>query len=158
MNEKEYQMDIVNQMAKNEVKLSELYAKYAHKFPTRKDFWNELANEEVSHGAWIATLGKRIEEGVVVFGSERFNIDLNKDFYKHIQQRELEINDEMPLVDALNASMEIEEMMLEKNFFEVFHGDAPELETLLLSLEYATKNHREIVLKALEEEKNMLAN
>lgn len=157
MNEQEYQLEIVGQMAKNEVKLSELYAKYAHSYPTRKEFWNELAREEVSHGAWINTLRKRIEEGSVKFGNDRFNVDMNNDFYKHIQQEELKVSENMPLVEALKVSRDIEEMMLEKKFFEVFHGDAPELEMLLLALEYSTKNHREIVSKALQEEEELLA-
>lgn len=157
MDEQEYQLEIVGQMAKNEVKLSELYAKYAHTYPTRKEFWNELAREEVSHGAWINTLRKRIEDGSVKFGSGRFNVDMNNDFYKHVQQQELKVSENMPLVDALKTSIAIEEMMLEKKFFEVFHSDAPELEILLLALEYSTKNHREIVLKALEEEEELLA-
>ncbi len=157
MNEQEYQLEIVDMMAKNEVKLSELYAKYAHAYPTRKEFWNELAREEVSHGAWISTLKKRIEDGSVKFSSERFNVDLNNDFYRHVQQEELKISENTPLIEALKTSGEIEEMMLEKKFFEVFQGDAPELEVLLLALEYSTKNHREIVLKALKEEEELLA-
>lgn len=156
MDEKKYQLEIIEQMAKNEEKLSELYAKYAHAYPTRKEFWNEIAREEVSHGAWIRTLGKRIEDGVVTFGSDRFNIDLLNDFYKYVQQQEIRLADNMPLITALVASKEIEETLLEKKFFEVFHGDAPEVEILLLALEYSTKNHREIVLKAWEEERKLI--
>jgi len=62
----------------------------------------------------------------------------------------------MPLISALVASKEIEETLLEKKFFEVFKGDAPELEILLLALEYSTKNHREIVIKAWEEERKLI--
>lgn len=157
MDEKTYQLEIIGQMAKNEDKLSELYAKYAHHFPTRKEFWNGIAVEEVSHGAWIRTLGKRVQEGLVSFGTDRFNIDVLNDFHKYVQQQEVRLEEGIPLVAALVASKEIEETMLEKKFFEVFHGDAPELEILLLALEYSTKNHREIVVKAWEEERKLLA-
>lgn len=156
MDEKEYQIRIVDQMAKNEIKLSELYAKYAHAFPSRKEFWTGIAQEEVSHGAWIDTLKKRIEDGNVTFASDRFNIDLLNDFYTYVQQQELKLEEGIPLITALVASKEIEETLLEKKFFEVFHGDAPELEILLLALEYSTKNHREIVLKAWEEERKLI--
>ena len=97
MNEKEYQLAIVDHMVKNENKLSELYAKYAHAFPTRKEFWNDIAREEVSHGAWINTIKKRIEEGVVTFSSDRFNADSLNDFYECVQQEELKLNENMPL-------------------------------------------------------------
>ena len=157
MDQLEYQIEIVNQMAKNEVKLSELYAKYSHNFASRKDFWEELAREEVGHGAWISTLRKRIEDGSVIFSSERFNIDLLNDFHDMVQTEELRISQGIALIDALVASRKIEETLLEKKFFEVFKGDAPELETLLLALEYSTKNHREIVNKACEEEEKLIA-
>ena len=157
MNEKEYQLAIVDHMVKNENKLSELYAKYAHAFPTRKEFWNDIAREEVSHGAWINTIKKRIEEGVVTFSSDRFNADSLNDFYECVQQEELKLNENMPLIDALSASGRIENMLIEKSFFSVFSGDVPELEILLLALEYSTKNHREIISKALEEEQKLLA-
>lgn len=156
MDEKEYQLEIVGLMAKNEVKLSELYAKFGHAFASRKEFWDEIAREEVSHGAWINTLKNRVEEGNVTFAHDRFNIDLVNDFYKHVQQQELKVNEGMPLVEALEAAKNIEQTLLEKKFFEVFHGDAPELETLLLALEYSTKNHREIITKAWEEEKKLV--
>lgn len=149
-------MEIIDQMAKNEVKLSELYARYAHQFPARKDFWSGLAVEEVSHSAWIKTLGKRVEEGNVMFSKGRFNIDLLRDFYKYIQQQELDLKEGIPLISALVASKELEETLLEKRFFEVFKGDAPELEVLLLALEYSTKNHREFVIKAWEEERKTM--
>ncbi|HBI33823.1 MAG TPA: hypothetical protein DEA43_04240 [Candidatus Moranbacteria bacterium] len=156
MDEREYQLEIISQMAKNEIKLSELYAKYAHAFPTRREFWNDIAREEVSHSAWIDTLKKRVEEGFIQFSSDRFNMDLLNDFYKYVQAEELKISEEMPLISALVASKEIEETLLEKKFFEVFKGDAPELEILLLALEYSTKNHREIVIKAWEEERKLI--
>jgi hypothetical protein len=157
MNETEYQILIIDQMAKNEVKLSQLYAKYGHAFASRKQFWEELAREEVSHGAWISTLRKRVEDGDVMFSRDRFNLVLLNDFHEYVQKEELRINTGIALIDALKASREIEESMLEKNFFDVFTGDAPELTTLLLALEYSTKNHREIVNKACAEEEKLIA-
>jgi hypothetical protein len=38
----------------------------------------------------------------------------------------------------------------------VFHGDVPELETLLLALQYNTEKHQINVEKAYTDEKNML--
>jgi hypothetical protein len=156
MDEKEYQLEIISAIAKNEIILSALYAKYGHAFASRKKFWDEIAREEVSHAAWINTLKKRVEEGSVKFAHDRFNGDLVNDFSKYIQQQELRVNEGMPLIEALEAAKEIEETMLEKKFFEVFHGDAPELEVLLLALEYSTKNHREIITKAWEEERKLI--
>ncbi|MEI7890391.1 MAG: hypothetical protein WCI36_00320 [bacterium] len=157
MDEMEYQLLIVEQMAKNEVKLSELYAKYGHAFASRKEFWEELAREEISHGAWIGTLKKKVEEGSVAFNRERFNLSLLSEFHDYVQSQEDKIKTGIALIDALKASRKIEETLLEKNFFEVFAGDAPDLEVLLLALEYSTKNHREIVNKACEEEEKMIA-
>ncbi|EKE18922.1 MAG: hypothetical protein ACD_9C00199G0002 [uncultured bacterium] len=157
MDEKEYQLEIVEKMARNEDRLNELYVKYAHQFPSRSEFWNGLAREEVGHGAWIRTLKSRIEDGSVKFGTDRFNVDMINDFYTYVQQQELKINKGMPLISALVAAKEIEELMLEKKFFEVFHGDSLELQTLLLALEYSTKNHRSVVIDAWEEERKLMS-
>ena len=157
MDQKEYQKEILEQMAKNEEKLSELYAAYMHKFPTRSEFWRDIAQEEVSHGRWIRTLEMRVEEGGVMFSEKRFNIDALNDFYVFVQQQIARVKEnDLPLIAALVVSKEIEESMLEKDFFRVFSGDSPELEILLLALEYSTKKHRDIVLKAWEEERKIL--
>ena len=156
MDQKTYDLEIVEMLAKNEDKLSSLYAAYAHSFPSRKDFWNGLALEEVSHGKWVRTLVKRVEEGTVQIGNDRFNVDMMNDFYKTVQQHQTENSQGVSLLAALTAAIELEKTMIEKKFFEVFQGDAPELQTLLLALEYSTENHRDIVEKAWREEAKMV--
>lgn len=159
MDQQEYQLLILDEMAKNEERLSKLYALFMQRYPSRHEFWQSLAQEEVSHSHWIKTLQARVGEGTVLFQQGRFNIDVLNDFYKHIEGQivHFEGQEEFPLVDALQVSKDVENTMLEKEFFKVFAGDAPELEILLLALEYSTKNHRGEVEKALQEEKVLLA-
>lgn len=159
MDQKEYQLLILDEMAKNEEKLSKLYALFMQKYPSRNEFWQSLAQEEVGHGHWIRTLRMRVEEGAVLFQQGRFSIDVLNDFYKYIGGQIVHFDglEEFPLIDALQVSKDVENTMLEKEFFKVFAGDAVELEILLLALEYSTKNHREEVEKALEQEMAMIA-
>lgn len=157
MDQREYQTSILKQMANNEESLSELYAIYMHKFPSRRDFWRSIAQEEVGHANWIRTLQAMVDSGTVLFKEGRFNIDSLNDFNDFIKKQENKAKNEIPLIEALVSSKELEETFLEKEFFRVFEGDGPELETLLLALEYSTKNHREIITKAWQEERVLIS-
>ncbi len=153
MDEKEYQLEIVSQLEKNEVALSELYALYQSKFPTRREFWQGLVDDEQSHAQWIRTLKRKIEEGEVNIKEHRFNIDIINDFNKEVKQKELEINqNNIPLIEALANAVKFEQTLIERRFFEVFKDDSPELEMLLLALEYSTKNHFAAIQKAYNAE------
>ncbi|KKU53926.1 MAG: hypothetical protein UX75_C0030G0012 [Candidatus Moranbacteria bacterium GW2011_GWE2_47_10] len=145
MDEREYQFYIADQLAKNEDKLSELYALYREKFTFMKKFWDELTEDELGHGAWVRTLRKKIEDGTVQFGEHRFNKDLLEDFYKNVQLQIFEAEKEISLVDALRNAVKMEQTMIEKRFFDVFKGDSVELEILLLALRYSTENHLKTV-------------
>lgn len=152
MNEKDYQFYIVEQLAKNEDKLSELYALYGEKFTFMKKFWDELTEDELGHGKWVRTLEKKIEEGTVQFAENRFNKDMLEDFYKSIQLQIFEANKDISLVEALKNAVKIEQTMIEKKFFEVFKGDSIDLEILLLALRYSTENHLKNVVERYRQE------
>ncbi|HAV11442.1 MAG TPA: hypothetical protein DCX32_02770 [Candidatus Moranbacteria bacterium] len=152
MNEKEYQFYIVELLAKNEDKLSELYALYGEKFTFMKKFWDELTEDELGHGRWVKTLKKKVEEGAVQFGEHRFDKDMLEDFYKSVQLQIFEANKEINVVDALKNAVKIEQTMIEKRFFDVFKGDSVELEILLLALRYSTENHLKSVTERYKSE------
>lgn len=141
MNEKEYQLYIIDQLENNEIILSQLYAAYGEKFPFRKSFWQDMVEDELGHAKWISTLKKKVEEGEILFGQNRFNKDLLSDFHKDIQKKIHQVSDEFGIVEALKNAVRIESHLIEKRFFEVFKKDSMELEIVLLALEYSTENH-----------------
>lgn len=148
MNEKEYQLFILDGLEKNETILSELYKAYGEKFVFKKKFWDDMVEDELNHAKWIETLRKKIEEGEVLFAENRFNRDLLEDFYKNIQGKIREIGGEFGIREALGEAIRIENHLVEKKFFEVFKGDSVDLEIVLLALKYSTENH----LKRVTEE------
>ena len=142
MDEKQYRLAIIEELAKNEEKLSELYNSYGRELPDYENFWTEMCLDEKEHARWIETLKKKIEEGEVKFGKNRFNIDMVRDFFKNIQKLEIEVDkEELSLEKALENSIAVEEVLLERKFFEVFKGDSMDLEIILLALEKSTENH-----------------
>jgi hypothetical protein len=154
MDEKTYQLEIIEQLAGNEEMLSQLYSLYQHKFPSRSEFWNGLVEDEQGHAQWIRTLRKRVEEGEIHIKEHRFNIDMINDFNSELRRRQLEITEnDIPLGAALENAVDFEKTMIERKFFEVFEDDTPELQILLLALKYSTENHFAAIAKALAEER-----
>lgn len=158
MDAKEYQLEIIERLARNEEKLSELYKLYQNKFASSSEFWKNLVLDEEGHARWIRTLRRGIEEGGVHFKEHRFNIDLINDFMTDLKVKELEIaSGDIPLIQALENAVHFEATMIERKFFEVFKDDSPELEILLLALQFSTENHYKTVLQARDEEKKVIA-
>jgi hypothetical protein len=154
MDEKEYQLEIIQQLENNEEVLSELYDIYSHKFSSMHEFWSGLVEDEKSHAQWVRTLKRKIEEGEVHIKDHRFNIDIIRDFNKDVENKKIEISkDDIPLVVALGNAVNFEKTMIERNFFEVFNDDTPEIKMLLLALEYSTRNHLLGVQEAYNTEK-----
>lgn len=155
MDEKEYRLNIIAELSKNEEKLSELYGMYAREFPNYEGFWNELVLDEREHAAWISTLKRKIEEGEINFGENRFNIDIIRDFYKNIQKFEIEVkSSDLDLLKALENAILTEKTLLERKFFEVFEDDSMDLEIILLALKKSTENHLVKVKAFYESEKS----
>jgi hypothetical protein len=55
---------------------------------------------------------------------------------------------EIAITDALAAARDLELGLIEKRFFEILEGDAPEVRDLLASLEEETSAHRTRIVEA----------
>ncbi|HMN19154.1 MAG TPA: hypothetical protein PKA31_00975 [Candidatus Moranbacteria bacterium] len=157
MDERSYQLHIIDQLEKNETALAKLYGAYARLFPSNKVFWEGLVLDETSHARWISTLRRKVEEGEISFGSNRFNIDVINDFAKAVALNFKEAENPLPLVSALERAVRLEETMVEKEYFAPFAEDSLDMEIVLSALRYSSINHLESVRKALMQEKEMIA-
>ena len=57
-------------LARNEEAIGQLYRAYANKYPQYKDFWFNLATEEIEHANWIRQLNTKISEGSLRYGRQ----------------------------------------------------------------------------------------
>lgn len=130
-------------MAQIEETIGQHYQVYAEKFKGEKDFWSKLASQEADHAQWIRDLYAETEKGTVSFNEARFDKESVKEFRKHLGDMLAYIREtDMSLKEALEDSLKVEKMLLEKNMVEVFQTDSPELQETINSIVEQTMEHR----------------
>ncbi len=141
--------DIVSELAQNEIRVSELYRKYAQLFSDMKEFWDENAAEEANHYKLLMELEEKKSSGKIFIDEKRFQPEAVKLVRSFIEEK---FNEQNPtVIDALINSENIENSLLEKNIFEIFESDAPEIKVTLKILEDETREHLESVREKIKE-------
>jgi rubrerythrin len=142
----EKQSTTLNKLATLEESTGKLYKAYAEIFPDYRQFWSDLSNEEVQHAGWLRKLHNDVVRGSTTFRENRFNeiaiqtfINYLNDEYSKVMSRE------RVLINALSITLYIEESLIEREYYDVFDRDSPELKQTLSNLVNATKNHIERV-------------
>ena len=153
----EHQAKVIELLAQHEEAAAALYMTFADEFPDKKEFWTVLHLEELNHAAWIRRLRPKIEEGLVTFSEERFNIktiQTSLDYLTELLSKAK--NQRSPLTEALSVALDIEESLIERKFYEVYEADSEELKQLLRSLRDAFIEHRDRLKQALDKTHNFL--
>lgn len=152
MNLKESQIKVIEMLARNEEAVSKLYKAYAEKFPNYESFWSRLAEEEIEHACWIRKLHSKIKEGSVYFNEGRFKIEAIQTSLDYLNDWLVKAQkEEISLINALSLAWDIENALMERKYFEIFEGDSVELKHVLTNLADSTKDHRDRVKRALDE-------
>jgi len=146
-------MSLIDNMAENEKLLNELYDIYKKNFREHQNLWGRLAQEEQKHAEWLYQLAKEDDKSSLI-AERRFSGKLIAEFNELIRN-EIEkcIAGKVDSTIALKTALKIEETMLEKRFFCVLKSDQSKLSDTLMDLEYDTREHFEMLKKALEEDK-----
>ena len=152
----EKQNQIIGLLAKNEEAVQKLYAVYAAKYPAYKDFWLELANKESQHGFMIHNFEIELKDNPqrILFKPDRFTPEALRSSIEYVKKitQEAQTQD-YPLITALSLAMQIEQALIEKDYFEVFEDDDFQLQNTLNSLKKDSQEHLEKLKKAWEKEK-----
>ena len=148
------QVQTLGLMAAHESAIADLYHAYAEQFPDRRDFFQALANQEIAHARCIAGFAKEVEAARVLVNPGRFtsqSITTSLDFVE--AQVRKAANPDLSLLDALATALDIEEALIERQYFRILEGDSASLKQLLQSLAAETSAHREQVRHAWEQER-----
>ena len=136
-------VNITEIMANIEEMISGHYTSYAAQFEDYRDFWLNLAAEELVHAQWIRDLYAHSRQGQVLFNEKRFNKESLKEMQGRLGEMLVTLRAQTKTMkDALSSSVNIENFILEKDCFEIFETDIPELKALLGRLEKETLGHR----------------
>jgi hypothetical protein len=136
-------------MTELEKNVSRLYAAYSRRFPAYEGLWSTLSKEETEHSAWILELTEQARLGKVKIASSRFKAEAVQmaldSIAKHIAEAE---TGNPPLLHCLSIAMDLENALIEKEYFMVFEGDSVEIRDTLNRLAAATRNHHRMVRQA----------
>ncbi len=137
-------------LAVHEEVIGELYETYAKLFPERKEFWQHLAGEERGHAAWLRSMQSRVEDGAITFNEDRFVIKAIQTSVNFIRQWITNASSQ-DILNALAVAFDIENGLIDRDFFKVYETDDDELRKIFNSLTEATRKHRNMIASVLEE-------
>lgn len=128
-------------LAENEVILSKLYRTYADQYPNH-EFRVHISDEELIHSEWIRSLYLKVRDHIAVFDRKRFPTAALKTFHDYVEKQiaVTEIRFQT-LTEALTISLNIEQSLIEKKFFQVFEPAPKEIKKVLDDLEAETLEH-----------------
>lgn len=129
-------------LAEHEEAVGLLYLLYSDQFGDFSDFWAELSSDKRAHANWIKTIYGGIYAGDIILKPDRFSLnEISKaiDFIK--KQIDSTHRIEVSLMQAFATAVGIEENSLEKNFFAVYDGDAPQLQHVLIDVRLSISEH-----------------
>jgi rubrerythrin len=148
----DYQVEIIDLYHKQELLLSELYQIFSDQFADYRDFWLSISKEEKRHALWLENLKEKALGQELAFDEGKTRTDTLKAFIEYmIKVTARAKNRELSLKQALALSRDIENSLIEKNFFRSFSGATGELVTTFKKLETETRNHLQKIQKAFFE-------
>ena len=142
MNFTQGQRKLLDMLAKNEEKISALYKIFAEEFPEYRKFWIDLANQEIQHYLWLKGLGDQVADGAIFINENRFPLKAVELFSSYLEEIIKKTKDgKLSFKNAVSIARDIENALVERDFFKIFSGDSPRLKDILSKLEIETREH-----------------
>lgn len=129
-------------MCKQELLLARLYKIFAVQFPDHKNFWQDLAKDELQHAGWIKQFYQAEKNDLIAFSEGKVNAYAMNTFIENlekiIQRAE---NGEINLKMAVSYTLDFERSLIEKNVFSHFEIIDKKLAGIMTKLESETRRH-----------------
>jgi len=146
---------IVDLLAENELAIKQLYEFYAKTFPEEASFWLSIASQEKEHAEALLSLKEKLDDINVYFDEKRFTPEAIQSTKDYIDERiKYVIDNKIDILTALSIARDLENSLIERNYFKVFESDTPEIKNVLKKLETETLKHRKMVEDKYEEIEN----
>jgi len=145
---KEYQNKILSLLIQQELLVAELYRFFSSLYPETRDFWNELAREEMEHATWVEYLQTKAQSSEVEFREDQLKTYTVDSFVKYLQDSIAKVKEKAPAQQAAFAlAIGIENSLLVKKIFDRFHSTDKELGMLIRKLQDGLHEHRQRIEK-----------
>jgi rubrerythrin len=141
---------IVKMLANHELALKELYQTYAERVPACKDLWLRLVQDEQRHSDWLESLVSGLGPADPLSSCGWPRRAAIESSLKYIQVQILRARQaEVTPLGALSIAKDLENALIEKEFFKIADGACPEVREVLGRLIAGTKKHGQMVAEAL---------
>ena len=139
---------VVEALADHEDAIGDLYETYAMCFADAASFWHGLSVEEYGHGSLMRDLGGREHEHEldVFVDAKRFPLpELRRATRDVRDQIEVAENSRLTLVEALETALVFEQEIVEREAYQVFTSDSPNVTRVLGHLRRSSERHRDTI-------------
>lgn len=134
---------LLRKLEEHEEAMASLYTAFGSLQAETADFWKRLACEEHAHAAWLRTLRDRLAVGEGLQNRRLFNSAAVQTSIDYIQRRLAQISSEgITALRALVIALDLEDSLLEKEYFCVLASDSPEMQRVFNTLSEQTREHR----------------
>ncbi len=142
---------LVMDMAEIETMIGRHYSYFAQQFPEYADFWKGIAVQEDDHAQCLKEFAAKVAQGTVQVSTQRFNPTSVRELRNRFEgMLETMRSKSSSMCEALTSGVNVEGMLLEKNYFEVFTTQDPAVLRQLKRLAQETQEHQ----KKLQEMRN----
>ncbi len=150
-----HQEKILKLLIEQELLMSSIYQNLASLFPERANDYLELVAEEMKHAEWIEQLQTACQGGKARFNEGKTRSYTVSGMISYMQEFLIRLKaGQLTEIQALSAVANFESALIEKNVFQRFSGDSPEVEKVLKLLEDTQKKHTSFVLALLQHVKS----
>ena len=137
-----YQKKIIELMYKQEILLAKLYKLFAVQFPDHKDFWRDLAKDELQHAGWIKKFYQAEKKDLIAFSEGKVKTYTMDTFIENLEEIiQRAENGEINLKMAISYTLDFERSLIEKNVFTHFEIIDKKLAGIMTKLESGTRRH-----------------
>jgi len=140
---KPYQSKIIVLLTQQELLVAEFYRFFSSLYPDLREFWGDLAKEQMEHATWVEYLYKKAQEGSVHFDEDKIKTYTVESFVKYLEDNLIRVKLKAPPQPAaFSLALNIENSLLVRKVFERFQSADREISNLLLSLREKKADHR----------------
>jgi ERCC4-related helicase len=140
---KPYQEKIISLLIRQELLVAELYRFFAGLYPDLREFWNDMAKQEMEHATWIEYLSNKARNGEVIFKEEKIRTYTVESFLKYLEENLAKVKERAPTPKAaFSLALSMENSLLLKRIYYHFQCANPELSAVLTGLRVKLEDHR----------------
>jgi rubrerythrin len=145
-------LKIVDLLAYQEYKLALLYNEFAHQFPEAAELWENMKVDELEHQKLVRGLNQYVEAGKLYFNAMILKTSKLENHIESLEKLIERAKDEgeFSLQEAVELAINLEQSMLDQNFFTFYSGDSEILNKTLDLLTRDTQEHYNMLLEEAE--------